>query len=81
MIKEAFNFEAHSNYVLGLTFTNDSKTLISAGMDNVVKLWSAPDWTLEQTLEGHQHSVNSLSLSPDGATLATCSSDNTNCHR
>ena len=35
-------FEAHSSYVLELLFTRDSQTLVSAGMDNVVKLWSVP---------------------------------------
>jgi len=36
-------FEAHSSYVLELLFTHDSQTLVSAGMDNAVKLWSVPE--------------------------------------
>ena len=35
--------EVHSSYVLDLLFTRDSRTLVSAGMDNVVKLWSVPE--------------------------------------
>ena len=35
-------FEAHSSYVLELLFTRNSQTLVSAGMDNVVKLWPVP---------------------------------------
>ena len=31
--------EAHTSYVLALSFTQDAKSLISAGMDNVVHLW------------------------------------------
>ena len=30
-------FQAHSNYVLGLAITPDNSTLISTGMDNLVK--------------------------------------------
>jgi len=76
-MQEPAIFEAHSSYVLGLRFTGDSRALISAGMDNVVKLWSVPDWELIRTFEGHGNSVNSFSLSPDETTLATGSSDNT----
>ena len=64
-------FEAHDSYVLGLQFTDDSQVLISAGMDNVVKLWSVPKWKWIRTFEGHANSASSISLSPDGKTLAT----------
>ncbi len=70
-------FEAHTSYVLDLLFTADSQMLISAGMDNVAKIWSVPDWTLMRVLEGHDKSVNSMSLSPDGRVLATGSTDAT----
>jgi WD40 repeat protein len=46
-------------------------------MDNVVKLWSIPDWTLVRTFKGHANSVNSMSLSPDGGSLVTGSTDQT----
>ena len=51
-------FEAHGSYVLGLLFTGDSQTLVSAGMDNIVRLWSVPDWARLRTFEGHANSVN-----------------------
>ena len=35
-------FEAHSSYVLELLFTRNSRTLVSASMDNMVNLWSVP---------------------------------------
>jgi WD40 repeat protein len=70
-------FEAHSSYVLGLHFVADSSTLISAGMDNIVKLWTVPDWELIRTFEGHDHSVHAIALSPDESVLATGSSDKT----
>ncbi len=76
-MNETHNFKAHSSYVLDVAFTNDSKILVSSDTDNLIKLWSAPDWQLLSTFEGHQNSVNSFSLSADGTVLATGSSDNT----
>ena len=70
-------FTAHSSYALDVAFSVDGRTLISSGMDNVVKMWSAPDWQFLRVLEGHDKSVNSVALSPDGQTLATCSTDAT----
>ena len=72
---EPLTFAAHTSYVLGLVFSPDSDTLVSSGMDRVVRLWSAADWQLLRTLEGHTQSVNSIALSPDGTTLATGSTD------
>jgi WD40 repeat protein len=69
--------EAHERHVTDLTFAGAGGVLISAGMDNLVRLWSVPDWSLMKTFGGHTHSVNSLSLSPDGRTLATGSTDMT----
>jgi WD40 repeat protein len=43
-MKEQGAFDAHASYVLDLCFTTGSQTLISAGMDNVLKLWSAREW-------------------------------------
>jgi WD40 repeat protein len=71
----ATTFEAHASYVLRLLFTQDGQTLISSGMDNTVKLWSVPDWSLVRILEGHTNSVNSIALSPDGCMLVTGSTD------
>jgi len=61
--------------VQALLFTNDSRTLISAGLDNLVKLWSVPEWQLVKTLEGLSSSINSLTFSPDGRWLAVGAAD------
>jgi WD40 repeat protein len=70
-------FEAHDNYVFQLHFTRDSQTLISCGMDNLVKLWSVPGWEHIRTFEGHENSVNAFDLSPDETFLVSGSTDNT----
>jgi len=69
--------EAHRGHVLALRFTRDGRTLVSAGMDNVVRLWSVPAWEPLRTFEGHTRSVNDVALSPDERTLVTASSDQT----
>jgi WD40 repeat protein len=76
-MREPAVFEAHASYVLDLLFTPDGNTLVTSGMDNIVKLWSVPEWAPLRTLEGHANSVNSISLSPSGHTLATGSTDQT----
>ena len=76
-MKEIAVFSAHDSYVLDLQFTRDSGTLVSSGMDNVVKLWSVANWMSTATFTGHKNSVNSFSLAPDEQTLATGSSDQT----
>jgi WD40 repeat protein len=68
-------FEAHDSYVLNLHFTHNARKLISSGMDNVIKLWSVPDWKLEHTFEGHANSVNGIGLTPDERILASGSTD------
>jgi WD40 repeat protein len=74
---DPMTFEAHDSYVLGLKFTADSQTLISCGMDNVVKLWAVGSWEHIRTFKGHAHSVHTMALAPDEKTLVTGSSDKT----
>lgn len=76
-MREQLVFEAHASYALGVLFTPDGETMVSAGMDGLIKLWSVPGWRPLRTLEGHENSVNTLSLSPDGKTLASGSTDAT----
>lgn len=67
--------DAHDDHCNDVAFTKDGETLVSAGMDNVVKLWSVGDWENRGTFAGHEKSVNSLSFFPDGNTLVTGSTD------
>ncbi|KAI1328311.1 WD40-repeat-containing domain protein [Xylariaceae sp. FL0255] len=40
--------------------------LVSSGLDKKVKIFSADDWTIAQTLEGHEAPVSSVDVSRDG---------------
>jgi len=66
--------DSHINHV---KFSLDGRILFSAGMDNLVKLWSVPEWRHSGTLSGHEKSVNVLNLFSDGTRLLTASSDKT----
>lgn len=68
---------AHKSHVNAVAFSPDGKFLVSAGMDNLVKLWSVEEWALFSTFFGHEKSANSLSFTPDGERLATASTDRT----
>ncbi len=76
-MKEICLFEAHASYVLDLTFNNEGTLLVSAGMDNLIKLWRVPGCELVRSFEGHEKSVNAVALGPGGQVLASGSSDGT----
>jgi WD40 repeat protein len=46
-MKEIAAFKIHEPYGLTLRFTADGETLITAGMDNLIKLWSVENWSLK----------------------------------
>jgi WD40 repeat protein len=76
-MKETAEFNIHEPYALALRFTSDGKTLITTGMDNLIKLWSVGDWSLRNTITGHSKSANTLDLNPGESILASGSSDHT----
>ncbi|MEA3441380.1 MAG: hypothetical protein U9R58_13975 [Chloroflexota bacterium] len=74
-MKEAVITQAHTSQVSDVLFTQDTKTLLSAGVDNLIKLWSVPDWDEAAVFDGHEKSVNALALSPDQTVLLSVSMD------
>lgn len=74
-MQEPIVIHAHDHYVIGTLFARKHQVLLTSGMDKRIKLWSVPEWQLLKTIEGHQNSVNSLSLDPDENFLASGSTD------
>lgn len=70
-----FVIQAHDHYVIGTLFSRKHQILITSGMDKRIKLWSVPGWQLIKSIDGHQNSVNSLSLNPNEDLLASGSTD------
>ena len=63
-----------------VVFSPDDKTLASSGgvhEDGSIYLWDVASGQLEATLKGYIWNVQSISFSPDGKTLASCSLEET----
>ncbi|BAZ49856.1 WD-40 repeat-containing protein [Nostoc sp. NIES-4103] len=76
-IQENNRLEGHSNYVWGVAFSPDGKTIASASLDNTVKLWNVATGEEIAILKGHSDEVRDVAFSPDGKTIASASLDKT----
>jgi WD40 repeat protein len=66
----------HAHLTQDVVFTPDGKTVISAGLPDVIRLWDAATGAPRGVLTGGPPGgVYSLALSPDGKTLAACNAD------
>jgi WD40 repeat protein len=70
----------HEGGVSALEISLDGHWMVTAGHDNVARLWnltSPEPWTKPILLRGHTASIGSVGFSPDGRWLVTASSDKT----
>src|ERR1051326_733731 len=58
----------------GIAVSND-KRLIAWGSNNLIYLWDQSSAVLLSVLSGHTDAINEVAFSPDGRTLASCSSE------
>ena len=52
--------EGHTSYVLGVAWKCDSRTLASAGADNVIKVWDVVTGDRKKNIEGAGKEVTSI---------------------
>jgi WD40 repeat protein len=50
----------YSRWVRSVSFSPDSKQVVSGSNDTIVQLWDAMTGTALQTLEGHSEAVSSV---------------------
>jgi serine/threonine protein kinase len=55
----------------------DNQTIIAAGSDYVLHLWSLSNGAIQRSLSGHTGKINALSVSQDGRLLVSGSDDRT----
>lgn len=65
----------HTNYILQLLVTRDSKQVITCSKDKKIKIWDWIKGSLSTTLMRHEDSVESIKLSPDETILFSAGLD------
>ncbi len=77
-IEDDGGFQKPMDYWIGaMTFTPDTKLLITGSRDTTIKLFEMPDVVEKKSLTGHKGWVRSLVVSPDGKVLVSASDDQT----
>src|SRR4051812_25467882 len=66
----------HSDYVYGLAFSPDGKSLASTSGDGTLRLWDVGTGKAHRTIKAHAGSVYAVAFRPDGKVLATAGGDN-----
>jgi WD40 repeat protein/serine/threonine protein kinase len=61
----------HANIVMDLTFTPDSRTLVTGSWDGSAKLWDVASRRQTRTLRGHTSWLWRVTVSPDGNTVVS----------
>ncbi|MGH9470100.1 MAG: WD40 repeat domain-containing protein [Terriglobia bacterium] len=67
----------HHGPVLGMAFSRDGKSVVTACADGNVRIYSVPDWKLIETLTGNTGPVHWAEFSPDGNWVASAGEDAT----
>ena len=63
---------AHDGSIRGLAATADGQTVVTAGEDGRLRLWSAAGLQEQRTVLGDFGSVDDMALAPNGKRVATC---------
>ncbi len=68
--------QAHNDWVWSIAFSPNGKYIVSAGEDQVIKIWNLETGQLHKELPGHTDTIKSLNFNSEGV-LASSSEDGT----
>jgi WD40 repeat protein len=74
---EVSRVSAHTGTAFGLTFVPGESAIVSAGHDQLIRIWKVPDLDCLGTLRGHCDEIWGLGISPNGRLLCTAGKDGT----
>jgi WD40 repeat protein len=73
----AHHFKGHSDWVLTLAFSPNSRWLATAGQDRIVQIWDTRSGRLAGTLRGQNAVIHAVAFSPDSRQIASAGLDGT----
>jgi WD40 repeat protein len=60
----------HSDDVVQVQFSPDSRLLATGSVDRTVKVWNTIDWSLFRSLDQHQNVISAIAFSPNSKQIA-----------
>ncbi len=75
--KPLTSFQGHAAAVNAAVYTASGRYIVTAGADQLVKIWDAKTGEEIRTLAGHTGQVLSVAISPDDSMIVSAAGDNT----
>jgi WD40 repeat protein len=75
--EQVHELKGHTKTVNSAAFSSDGKSIVSASLDETVRVWNASTGEQVHELEGHTHWVYSAAFSSDGKSIVSASRDKT----
>ena len=76
-LKHVLRLKGHKCQINGISWSPDLNMIVSASIDEAIRIWGIEAERVFLTLRGHQSDVSCVKWSPDGEFIASGSRDNT----